>query len=321
MNVRHLLWYAACLLVMTTVVVSCDDDEESNGGTQDPIIVSFTFEVDGNDVTFTNESLNAESYSWDFGDGNSSDQESPTHTYESTGEYTVVLTASNPLEDKTAEKKVIIAEADPIDLLTGGASKTWILAPEKNAISFGNPNGVWYDGLSLEETAVEMWWGNLADQVEGRSCLFDNEFTFSTDGSFGRETNGALWKEWKVFDEVSGEGCSADGEELRTRLNNDDVTAWRDGSFTFELETWGGADTVFNYTLSTAGDGGYIGHYTSGVEFSDYNVHDAHNYGILSIAEDRLELISWGWGGDAIDNGVDPNTSDRWYKVVLVPKN
>ncbi|MCG9879311.1 MAG: PKD domain-containing protein, partial [Bacteroidia bacterium] len=43
------------------------------------------------DVTFTNTSLASTSYLWDFGDGNSSTLENPTHTYTADGSYTVTL--------------------------------------------------------------------------------------------------------------------------------------------------------------------------------------------------------------------------------------
>lgn len=46
-------------------------------------------------VTFTNSSVGAVSYSWDFGDGNSDITATPSHTYASSGDYTVVLTATN----------------------------------------------------------------------------------------------------------------------------------------------------------------------------------------------------------------------------------
>lgn len=59
-----------------------------------PIVASFTTATNGLEATFTNTSLNAETYSWDFGDGNSSTEENPVHTYAAEGTYTVELTAS-----------------------------------------------------------------------------------------------------------------------------------------------------------------------------------------------------------------------------------
>ena len=48
-------------------------------------------------VLFSNQSSNAESFEWNFGDGNSSSAESPEYTYSDTGSYTVQLTAFNSL--------------------------------------------------------------------------------------------------------------------------------------------------------------------------------------------------------------------------------
>ena len=45
----------------------------------------------GTAIQFTNESTDAESYHWDFGDGTFSCEESPSHVYGSAGTYTVRL--------------------------------------------------------------------------------------------------------------------------------------------------------------------------------------------------------------------------------------
>jgi PKD repeat protein len=42
-----------------------------------------------------NNSVNATSYAWDFGDGNTSTVANPSHTYGTGGNYTVTLIASN----------------------------------------------------------------------------------------------------------------------------------------------------------------------------------------------------------------------------------
>ncbi len=55
----------------------------------------------GQKVFFTNDSQNAASYEWDFGDGTISYEANPVHVFNSTGTFEVVLTAisSTGLED------------------------------------------------------------------------------------------------------------------------------------------------------------------------------------------------------------------------------
>jgi len=53
----------------------------------------FTYNQIGDSVSFTNLSSNYESVLWDFGDGQTSTAENPTHTYAVNGNYTVTLTA------------------------------------------------------------------------------------------------------------------------------------------------------------------------------------------------------------------------------------
>lgn len=47
------------------------------------------------EVTFTNLAQNADTFSWNFGDGNTSTAENPVHTYNCPGAYQVTLTAEN----------------------------------------------------------------------------------------------------------------------------------------------------------------------------------------------------------------------------------
>ncbi len=51
--------------------------------------------VDFLEYTFTNTSTDGETYAWDFGDGNTSTDESPTHVYATPDVYTVTLEVTN----------------------------------------------------------------------------------------------------------------------------------------------------------------------------------------------------------------------------------
>lgn len=61
-----------------------------------PPVADFTFVNGANgQVNFTDASDNATSWSWTFGDGGTSTQQNPNHTYAANGTYTVCLTATN----------------------------------------------------------------------------------------------------------------------------------------------------------------------------------------------------------------------------------
>ena len=57
--------------------------------------VFYKISVDGNTVTFQNESRNAANYEWDFGDGTTSTEENPVHTYPGKGKYVPTLYATS----------------------------------------------------------------------------------------------------------------------------------------------------------------------------------------------------------------------------------
>lgn len=75
-------------------------NSEFNLSTSEPLIADFTASPTSGyaplSVQFSNQSTgNITSYLWNFGDGNTSTQENPNHTYQNSGSYTVSLTVSN----------------------------------------------------------------------------------------------------------------------------------------------------------------------------------------------------------------------------------
>ncbi|MBU0766105.1 MAG: PKD domain-containing protein, partial [Bacteroidetes bacterium] len=89
--------------------------------------VSATTVTAGNPVDFTNKSEDAASYMWDFGDGQTSTAESPTHVYATAGNYTVTLTAYSEKEKKSDNAgKTIVVEPDySITITTPNSLSEW----------------------------------------------------------------------------------------------------------------------------------------------------------------------------------------------------
>lgn len=97
---------------VTLTVTNFLDEEVSLTKTVSGLVLStipqFGFVADGFDVQFTDESLYAETYAWDFGDGTTSTEASPLHTYTVNDEYVVSLTTTNAAGiSKTITKNVI----------------------------------------------------------------------------------------------------------------------------------------------------------------------------------------------------------------------
>ena len=88
------------------------------GNAQHHCSPSFHFTTDGNTVIFDDQSTadgNITGYEWDFGDGNTSTEQNPTHTYAAPGTYNVCLTitAHNPNCTATFCHHVIVHHPPP----------------------------------------------------------------------------------------------------------------------------------------------------------------------------------------------------------------
>ncbi len=134
-------------------------DETFNGGSLDvfltkielanSLVVNFTNTNNvcyGSPITFTNNSSGATNYLWDFGDSNSSNLHSPSHTYSSPGNYNVILTAMNSCSSNTFIQAVVIL---PLPTLTIGAISSVCINSQPIVLSSGSPLGGIYSGVGV----------------------------------------------------------------------------------------------------------------------------------------------------------------------------
>lgn len=81
------------------------------------IDVIYAIEVNGNEVTFINQTAGAQSFRWDFGDGNESAEESPIHNYPGKGKYVPTLYALAANGETYEGSTVInIAKTSPVTI-------------------------------------------------------------------------------------------------------------------------------------------------------------------------------------------------------------
>ena len=102
----------------------------------------FQTSVDELEVAFDNRSLNAGQHHWTFGDGTTSDMNSPKHTYSSPGNYQVCLKAINGCTQKTICKSVVVTYYIP-DSPTGLVATTL----DRSNISLS-----WVDNATKEQS-------------------------------------------------------------------------------------------------------------------------------------------------------------------------
>lgn len=148
----------------------------------------FTSEISDLAVTFTNTSINATSYTWDFGDstGTSTDV-NPSYTYAQDGTYTVQLTASNGSESSVITKDVTVAEATASTSLQNGEfsdTSAWTIITQNAS---GNGKLTIADGVAVFDEAIDVAsgsWGSEAHMgmyqgviVEAGEYQFDMDIT------------------------------------------------------------------------------------------------------------------------------------------------
>jgi PKD repeat protein len=115
------------------------------GPVNDPPVASFTSSATGLSVDFTDTSTDdgaIASWSWDFGDGNSSTAQNPTHVYAADGAYTVTLTATDDAGASDSASATVTV-SDPTDTtpptITAPADVSVEATGETTPVALGSP--------------------------------------------------------------------------------------------------------------------------------------------------------------------------------------
>ena len=116
-------------VLLVVYVMGCKDEDPKLPVPQVDFSVSTDYPEVGVPVTFNNQTLNASSYQWSFGDGQTSTQVNPTYTYDASGTYKVTLVAfSDDNQSDSLSRNITVGER----VMTGISI---------NSFPFLNPDG------------------------------------------------------------------------------------------------------------------------------------------------------------------------------------
>lgn len=245
-----------------------------------------------NRVRLVNTTPNAFLFKWDLGNGTTKDSLVAEAYFPFRGTYRVTLTAFGKGGYTTTSKDVVIAQDDPtactgnLQILSACSSKTWKLAPEAGALAVGP-----------DAALSTVWWGNNANDVAVRACLFNDEYTFTSTGNFQYDNKGDFWAD------TDGNG-NLTPPDLAPSAGCQPATA-----MATPYRAWGTNTHRFSVTaneLTVTGTGAFIGLYkvANGAEVT--TPQTAITYRIKELTPTKMVLLI--------------NFGPGFWQFTLVPK-
>lgn len=191
-----------------------------------------TFTYIGKDITFENYTTgNATDYLWDFGDGNTSTESAPTHSYSSPGTYTVSLHANTGTKRniKTDYITILPNREGDYSLTEGGNFDAYskdfaALNVQGTPFQRGNSS---VDGKKGTASGSFAWITGISDaQYVNNSIayLYTPHFDLSTAGTYelSFKTQYQFEDEWEGFIVE----YTLDGGDTWSKLNNTQEAGW-----------------------------------------------------------------------------------------------
>ena len=131
-----------------------------------PPTAEYDYTPDDALVNFTNLSVDADSYSWDFGDGGTSTSKNPSHVYAAAGDYNVCLVAFNKYDDDNTCKVITIDVVGVVDLALNDALTVYPTPASTNVTvnvdgSFGTLFAEMYNALGEKVINTSSFTGSV----------------------------------------------------------------------------------------------------------------------------------------------------------------
>ncbi len=275
------------------------------------------------DVSFTDTSTGSPTaWNWSFGDGNYSEEQTPVHTYESEGTYTVSLNATNAVGSDT------VTETDYISVLQAAPDLVWEMSLGGSSIDNANSIVQTSDGGYIVAGDSFSTDGNVTGNHGGNDdwiVKLDSVGVISWQKSLGGsdiDTASSIAQTSDGGYIVAGSSASTNGDVTGNHGNTDYWIVKLDstGAISWQKSLGGSSGDIATSIAQTV-DGGYIvAGYTQSKNGDVTGYHDGGTYTFdyWIVKLDSTGAITWKkcLGGSAQDEANSiVQTSDGGYII------
>lgn len=289
-------WLFALMLSTMVVFNSCEEEDEGSGELSSNFEVSIS-EANYLEVTLTNLSENAVSYSWDFGDDmGTSEMADPVYAYAEEGTYEITLVASDAAGlNSSFSQEVIITNPN------GGLT---ILLGEWQLLADGSTGINTYE-VGPSDGSGTIWFGygaggNEFDELCVRACTLDDTWTFNEDGTYTFDNHGDYFAGGNVWT-MDYECFDATVDENFVGTGGEDLSAWNSGTHGYSFNASAKTLTV---------TGGFIG-------LPNVGSTDGTDVPLESVTYKVIDLIE----GDVDTLFLETTFPDGYWAFTLVKYN
>ncbi|MDZ7881012.1 MAG: PKD domain-containing protein [Saprospiraceae bacterium] len=272
-------------IIALFLVMACKPqvDDTIDIGTSPTAAFDVTPTANPNKFTLTNKTVGSFLQKWDLGDGTTADSTVVLAVYPRKGTYKVTLNAFGKGGMGTITKDINVLQDDlsactgNIKLLTNCGTKKWKLAPEASSLWVGP-----------DANFGTTWWAIPEGDISKRPCMYNDEYSFSADGTFKYISNGDFWAD----EEAGTPFPAAMGLSIGCQPTSALPAAYK---------AWGDA-TARNFTISPTelkliGTGAYLGLYKIANGALAQTPQATVTYQIKELTETRMVIyINFGVG-------------------------
>jgi PKD repeat protein len=240
------------ILLLTLFLMVFTGCKKEDTTPPDPVVKSrFTVtndDYDGFKISIKNDSQEATSYLWDFGDGNTGTQSDSvfSYTYAEAGTYTITLTAKNGTITDVSSKEVVISGMTFRQFLGGNdaSGKVWNLEWEAGVVMLNPDNyGDWWYS----------WTKHHGFPLDQRNTVRHHNYIFKPDGTFEFQTEGWTIRPGFLFGDAPDPKGWPDDSTWMSSLGTDCSTWGNNSNLTYEIgEACGIADEELEVALIAA---------------------------------------------------------------------